>query len=133
MSRVRTPTHLLAIRGSFAKNPQRALARSGEPVPTTPIRPAPKSLNPAQRACYRELVAQAHDGVLCSADGFICELGAVLLCELRTDPAGMSAAKLARLQSVLASLGCTPADRSRVTATPTARPTASGQKTGFDY
>ncbi len=68
-----------------------------------------------QRSCFVELVQAAHPGTLSIADGFIVELGAVLLAQLRGDP-DLSAAKMSRLHAVLGSLGLTPADRSKISA-----------------
>lgn len=98
-------------------HPERARQRSAEPQPAGPIGGPPSTLNDAQKACYRELVTAAHAGTLSPADTFVVEMAAVLLEQFRRDPAGVSAAKLTRLQSLLASLGMSPADRSKVHAT----------------
>jgi hypothetical protein len=54
---------------------------------------------------------QAPLGVLTLADRHAVEMIASLLDEFRTTGPDMIAAKLARLQSLLGSFGCTPSDR----------------------
>jgi phage terminase small subunit len=110
----RKPTNVLALKGSFKHDPQRARARSDEPKPTEPIGEPPAHLNEEAAACWREIVATSHPGVLSVHDRLIVEEGANLLAWLRrsgwlTDPAF-----LVRWERFLGCLGMTPADRSRV-------------------
>ena len=111
-----TPTPILALRGAFETHPERLRARANEPKPNGAIGAAPRWMSAAQRACYKELCAKAHRGVLCRADEFVVSMAAILLEQMRRDPE-MSAARLTRLQSLLSSLGMSPADRSRISAT----------------
>lgn len=122
-----TPTAILQLRGSFDAHPERLRDRAGEPKSSRAVGPAPRWLNSAQRACYRELVAKAHPGTLGQADQFVVEMAAVLLEQMRRDP-GIPAARLARLQSLLASMGMSPSDRSRIDA---AKAASDGH--GFDF
>jgi len=115
MGRPRTPTAIMMLRDTGA-HPERMRLRANEPQPAHSIGPAPGWLNDDQRNAYREIVSSAYPGVLSAADGPIVELAAVLLAQLRGDATTMSAAKMARLHAVLAALGHTPADRSRITA-----------------
>lgn len=113
-----TPTAILHLRGAFDAHPERLRDRANEPRPTKPIGPAPSWMNPEQRSAFREIARRAYPGVLASGDVFALELAAVLLAQMRRDPASMSAAKMGRLQALLGSMGLTPADRSRVSAAP---------------
>jgi hypothetical protein len=47
MSRPRTPTAVLELRGAFKEHPERARERAGEPRPTEPLGEPPKRLKPA--------------------------------------------------------------------------------------
>lgn len=116
MPRPRKPTAVLQLTGAFRKDPQRAAARADEPMPEGDAGPAPAYFDEHQRAAYAELIRMAHTGVLCSSDSVAVEIGAVLLARLRTNPNGFKPGEFSRLQAILAALGMTPADRSRVSA-----------------
>lgn len=118
MTRHRTPTSLIAASGGYTKNPARLGLRADEPVPAGLIGDAPPHLNAARARCFSEIVCLSHAGVLSSADAIGVEVAACLLAAFRDDPIAFSAAKLARLESLLAKFGLTPADRSKVRATP---------------
>ena len=113
MARPRKPSNVLALNGSFKKHPDRARERGREPQPAGDIGDPPDHLSEGARACWIELVAFCHEGVLCAADRLFLEYGARVLWQLRSseeiDP------KLAiRFEVVCARLGMTPADRSKV-------------------
>lgn len=114
MGRRRLPSEVLKAAGAFAHDPQRAAARANEPKPRGPVGDAPATMTAAQRACWDEIVDRAHVGVVSQADAIIVEMAAILLEGLRRDPAGTSAAKMARLESLLSRLGMSPSDRSKV-------------------
>lgn len=116
--RPRKATDVLALGGAFNKNPARLAAREGEPEPVGDIGPAPDHLNEKQRACYAEIVLQAHERVLCPADRVAVELAASLLADFRSDPAAFQTSRLGVLTTLLRAFGMTPADRSRVKARP---------------
>lgn len=114
MGKPRTPTNVLDARGAFRKDPQRFEARKDEPQPIDGIGSAPDYFTPEQISAWDFIVAKAHAGTLSDADSVVVEQGAILLAEMRANPAGFPITGHARLQGVLASLGMTPADRSRV-------------------
>jgi hypothetical protein len=66
MSRPRTPTAVLELRGAFKNHPKQARERAGEPRPTEPLGDLPKRLKPADKAAWREM--QEHGFWLTSAD-----------------------------------------------------------------
>jgi len=89
--------------------------RENEPEAVGDVGDPPEWLTEIERGCWIELVALSHEGVLCTADRAFIEYGARVWAQLRSektiDP------KLAiRFENVLARLGMTPADRSRVSA-----------------
>lgn len=112
MARPRTPTNVLEMRGAYKKDPQRR--RNYEPEAVEGIGPAPDYFTPEQADAWNVIISQCHAGVLCQADGIAVEIAAVLLANFRADPLEMPAAKLARLDSLLARFGMTPSDRSKV-------------------
>ncbi len=116
MPKPRTPTKLLELRGSFAKNPQRARPNEPEAAGEFPKDP-PKHLSREVKKCWRELVRLVPAGVLQSSDQAAMEQFAnvLYLCREREwrDPALMI-----RLEACLGRFGLTPADRSRVSAPP---------------
>lgn len=116
MSRPRTPTNILELRGSFDQNPARGAAREGEPEAIEPLGDCPARLVDDQAKAWAELVEACHLGVLCRADRHHVELAARLLAESWTNP-GISSAKIARLEAMLGKLGMNPSDRSRVKVT----------------
>jgi hypothetical protein len=116
--RPRTPTEILALRGAFKRHPERKRQRTGEPVPATPIGPAPAYFDAAQSAAYADLVRQAAAGILCDADGVAVEAAAVLLARMRAHGDAFTAGEFGRLQALLAAFGMSPADRSKVAPRP---------------
>ena len=112
----RKPTHLHLLSGATAKNPQRFSDRVSEPGSNGPIGDPPSAFNNARKALWDEVVDLVPDGVLQKSDRVIVELVVMLLHELRTGD--LNIAGIAQLRQALASLGCTPADRSRVSAPP---------------
>lgn len=120
MSRPRTPTNVLELRGSFKRNPQRGRARINEPEPAGDIGDPPEHLTAVERGCWVELVGLCHEGVLCAADRPFLEYGARVFAQLRADP--FIDTKLAtRFETICGRLGMTPADRSKVQISRSAR------------
>ena len=115
MPNPRKPTALLAINGGLAKNPGRYTDRVNEPQSNGPIGDAPAGFNKARKAIWNEVVSTVPDGVLQKSDRLIVELISGWLFDLRAGEA--TVADKAQLRMALASLGMTPADRSRVSAT----------------
>lgn len=114
MGRPRTPSNILDARGAFDKNPNRR--RVDEPEPNGEIGEPPTRFNAAELVAWSEIVSTCAAGVFCKSDRLAVEVAAVLLAMFREDPAGIPAAKLARLDSLMARFGMTPSDRSKVSA-----------------
>lgn len=119
----RKPTAKLKRNGAFRKNPKRETARRAEPRPNGPIGAPPVSLSEVQVACWNEIIENSPDGVLTKADRHIVELGARTLAMVR-GRGKLTAFQLQQMRAILASLGMTPSDRSRVGA-PAAPPPKS--------
>ena len=117
----RKPTHLLEMSGSLAHDPKRYLDRANEPIPTDPLGPPPAHFNAAQKKIWSELESTAPKGVLANSDRWVVETACVLMTRVRSDD--FTSADIGHLRSCLASLGMTPADRSRVTAVNEPSPT----------
>lgn len=108
----RTPTEVLERRGSFDVHPERR--RDVGPKNDRPLGPAPARLKGKQLEAWNELVAAAPAGVLTAGDRAIVELAARLLAT--SWRARLKGGEISQLRGCLASLGLTPADRSRVHA-----------------
>lgn len=89
------------------------LSRRRGPAPEVrePLGNCPAHLDEAARLAWRQLAEGAPAGVLTAADRHSVELAACLLAELRRDPAGMLASRMAILSRLLAQFGCTPQGR----------------------
>ena len=116
MPNPRTPTALLAINGGLSKNPGRYADRVNEPQSNGEIGQAPAAFSKAKKALWAEVIDLVPDGVLAKSDRLIVELIVELMHDLRTGNSNV--ASIAQLRMSLASLGMTPADRSRVSAPP---------------
>jgi hypothetical protein len=114
MGRPRTPSNILDARGAFDKNPNRR--RENEPDAVGDVGTHPERFNAGEVLAWNDIVSTCHAGVLCRSDRLAVEMAAVLYAMFRADPAGMPAAKVARLDSLMARFGMTPSDRSKVTA-----------------
>jgi hypothetical protein len=118
MGRPRKPTNVLELTGAFRKNPSRAAAREHEPRPADPLVKPPASFNPETStgsrmlAIWHELVSQAPDGVLTTADAFHVELTCRLMFQVRIGSG--KAGDYAQLNSLLGKMGLNPADRSKI-------------------
>jgi hypothetical protein len=116
--RPRKPTAVLEMSGAYKKNPGRAAARGGEPTVTDGIGEPPDFLlipgRERELGCWREIVSEAHPGVLSKADRIIVEIAARMLFKVRISIA--KPADIKQLESCLVRLGMTPIDRSRVNA-----------------
>ncbi len=108
---------MLRMEGAFKRNPKLGRALANEPVPDPELGAPPDYFDDAQKACWAEFADIMPPGVIAKSDRIIVEMGARLLAQYRT-PDGLPAMALRLLMSVLASLGLTPADRSRVGVVP---------------
>lgn len=114
MPRPRKPTKILQFTGAFAKNPQRAEKRKGEPKANGPIGSAPEWFDDDERAAWNAIVAEAPGGVLALRDREMVTCAALLGAQLRKgerDSKVISAYRVA-----LGELGMTPAAASKVSA-----------------
>jgi hypothetical protein len=114
MPKPRTPSAVLEARGSFAHNPDRKREdfQSGDFDPTPP-----KYFTVKQKAVWTEIVGLLPASVLQATDRLAVELTARLIANFRAmDDADVSMAQVAQIRTALATLGMTPADRSRVSA-----------------
>ena len=114
MAPPRKPSNVLALKGSFKKNPARGAERVNEPEPEGVIGDAPDYMDESEKACWKELVGMCHAGSLCAADKLIVEHGARVLAALRANSVYEDVKLMVRLEATLGKLGLTPADRSKV-------------------
>lgn len=114
MGRPRTPSNVLALRGSFKNHPERAADRAGEPDADDDIGDPPDWFSAEEFMCWVEITAIAHPGTLSHGDRLIVEHGAQLLATLRANRWQVHPTLLIRWEAFLSKLGLTPADRSRV-------------------
>lgn len=119
----RKPAAILTLTGS-----RRAKLRANEPDTGRGIGEPPRSLPAAARRAWREVVADCAPGVFQSSDRAFLALLAMMLAQLREDPANFGARKHALLLGMLARCGMTPADRSRVAVRPAAPTDGPGGK-----
>lgn len=122
MPKPRTPSNVLEARGAFAHNPD----RKREDFDSGAFdKVAPAYFDEGQRAVWNEMVGLLPESVLQSTDRMAVELTSRLVARFRSiDDADVSMAQVAQIRTALASLGMTPADRSRVSSkkAPTVNP-----------
>lgn len=116
MAAHRKPSNVLLLNGAFARNPNRTRT---DPKPRGPIGSAPRQTPITFRKAWALIVSACPEGVLADRDRLAVELAASLFQQFRADTVAFPAVKLARMQSLLADLGMTPAAASRVVATST--------------
>ena len=112
MGRNRTPTAVLELTGAFKKHPDRKRARSSEPVGSGPVGDPPKRFDAELRAIWFEITDMIPAGVLAKSDRLALEIACRLVRKVFKDT--INGAELSTLNSLLARLGMTPADRSKV-------------------
>jgi hypothetical protein len=110
----RKPTNVLALKGSFKKNPSR---KRTDPPAAGQIGSAPSHLADDESQAWDELVGQSPRNVLQASDRAALELVCCLMAEFRKDRADFTPAKLGVLQRGLSCLGFTPVDRGRIGVT----------------
>jgi hypothetical protein len=71
---------------------------------------------------WHDIAAHCHAGVLCRADRIFLEYAANILAQVRKEGPKVTPRLGLRLEAVLARLGMTPSDRSRVSAAPQRTP-----------
>lgn len=112
MARPRTPTAILEAKGAFAKNPQRAHARAGEPKPRAGIGNPPDDLADDVRSCWHDIVSCCSPGVLTAADRIAVLSTARLLA--RENRGIISTGERGQLHRMLAEMGMTPKGRAYI-------------------
>ena len=105
---------MLEATGALAHDAKRYAHRASEPKPTDPLGPAPKHFSKGQKAVWKEVATTAPSNVLKNTDRWVVELAAVLMTKIRSG--NYTSSDVGHLRSCLASMGMTPADRSRVSA-----------------
>jgi hypothetical protein len=115
----RTPTAILEARGSFINHKNRKDARAGEPVVTKKLGGPPKSFTDEHKKLWREFAKIVPPGVATYADRWAVEIVVCSMAKFRAG--GISGAETGQLTSLLSRFGLTPADRSRVVATPASK------------
>jgi phage terminase small subunit len=112
MGAPKKPMALRVIAGTDKKNKHRN--NNDEPVPTCGIGPAPKHLNPKQRAIWDEIVGMSCPGVLGESDRIALEMLCRLVHDMRDYSNLFNAARYTQLSGMLGRFGMTPSDRTRI-------------------
>jgi len=71
-------------------------------------------LSENEKSCWHEVVKLCHENSLCSADRLIVEHGARILSALRASSEYVDTKMMVRFECVIAKLGLSPSDRSKV-------------------
>jgi hypothetical protein len=129
MPRPRKPTQLHVVQGTL--NPTRHKDRKGEPVIGEPLGDAPPQWPVPEKIIWAEVANAIPAGVATKADRLIVELTCRLLIDMRAKK--LTPALASQLRYCLASLGMTPADRSRVASSVTARLDDPGERFFRDF
>lgn len=115
MGRTPKPTALQQQSGAFAHDPQRARARADEPIPTAPLGGPPAHLTHGEALLWHELAGMMPDGVWTIADRWSVEVLCRYMGRFRRGQY-LTAADINMMISLMARLGLTPADRTRIKA-----------------
>lgn len=110
MSRPRTPSNVLELKGAFEKNPNR---RREDPKVEAGLGEPPDYLEDAERAVWAEIEQSAPEGVLSRADRIAVEMLVDLIVRFRARQP-LKAAERNHMLNLLSRLGMTAADRSKV-------------------
>jgi hypothetical protein len=114
----RKPSNVLALKGSFDKNPSRGRERAAEPdAPSIDIRkyPVPVTLTEIEALMWRQETQRMHAGVMTEADVSMFVVYIRLLTAAHYDTF-IDTKVTTQLKGYAAMFGLTPADRSRVQA-----------------
>jgi hypothetical protein len=110
MPRPRKPTQLLVVEGTL--RPGRHAERAHGPIVDAPLGGPPSDWKLAGKALGNRECNPA--GVATKSDRLILEVVCRLVANMREEPEKFSSAMAVQLRCCLATLGMTPADRSRV-------------------
>ena len=112
MSRPRTPTETLQVRGAFIANPSREEARKHEPKSDRPLGDPPARLDEEHKAIWQEIADELAHGVVKRSDRQAFELLVRMTHKLRN--AKLRISEVPALVSLYGRFGMTPSDRSKV-------------------
>lgn len=112
MPKPRKPTHVLEMTGTLADHPGRYASRANEPKDLEELGRAPSHLTEAQQKIWREIVGSTQEGWLKRTDRIAVEACVRLTEQLRAGT--ISNQGMSVLSTLLAKLGFTPSDRSKV-------------------
>lgn len=113
MPRPRKSLAALKASGALAHDRKRYADRA-EVAGAGEIGKPPAGMTKEQRACWLETVAEVPPGILTGSDRTLIEMIAYLKAEMRKAPSKFPPQRLNQLRQCLGALGCTPADRSKV-------------------
>ena len=116
MSKARKPTAILELSGAFKKNPARAAARAGDPLPIGEIGDPPANFDQVLAQIWRDLVAECAPGVAKRSDRMALE--GFCRVSLRCRNPKARASDFALLRAYAQQFGMTPAGRSLVCVAP---------------
>ncbi len=109
--RPRLPHAVAEATGAIIKNP--ANFRDRKPPKVPPLGKPPATLTPEQADIWREIAADVP--WLCRSDRLVLESASRLVSRMRTDP-DFPMSGYSELRGLLARMGATPTDRTRITA-----------------
>lgn len=112
MSRTRTPTNILELRGVRKNHPERLKERETEPVDDRGIGDPPENLSESELVCWNDLVADCIPGVLTRCDRHSVMVAARILAKFKIDEA--TVAEVGQLIKLLGQFGMTPSERSKI-------------------
>jgi phage terminase small subunit len=116
MARTPKPTRLLELSGTLKDHPGRYANRNTEPKPDQPLGIAPTYMTKEQKKIWKELAGMVVPGVLTKSDRWAVEMAVTLISQLRDGT--INGQKMSILTGLLARLGLTPSDRSKVNVVP---------------
>jgi hypothetical protein len=123
MPRQRTPLPIAEATGATEHNKKRYADRLDAPRPEGPIGEPPNHFDDVDCDLWNEVVGMPAPGVLTSADRVLVEITVHLLRRFRgiqredAPPISpLTGVEMGHLRACIGSMGCTPADRSRVHA-----------------
>lgn len=128
MPRPRKPTNLHRASGTLRKG--RHAGRLHEPVVAEPLGgpPTKAGFHNEENALWQEIAEMIPPGVATRSDRLLVEILVRLIAKARKSPQDLTPAMASQIRAGLASLGMTPADRSRVeTALPESRNDIAGK------
>ena len=117
MSRPRTPTRILDVKGSFLRHPERKSAREREPKPNGPLGEPPADFDGEHRAIWLEVSRKMPAGVASNWDETAFEILVCLIVNFRRRrkmKVPQVVGEIAQMNKLFTQFGMTPADRSRV-------------------